>query len=85
MIIGSPDEVAEKLREVCVNLNVGHLMLLLQFGNMDRQLTLHNTELFAKRVMPQLRDLWDDEWENPWWPRPLPAAERSLPREVARS
>ena len=31
VIIGSPDEVAEQLREVAVNLNVGHLMLLLQY------------------------------------------------------
>ena len=36
VIIGSPDEVAEQLREVATNLNVGHLMLLLQFGNMKQ-------------------------------------------------
>ncbi len=39
VIIGSPDEVAEQLREVATNLNVGHLMLLLQFGNMSKDLT----------------------------------------------
>ena len=27
------------MREVAVNLNVGHLMLLLQFGNMSKDLT----------------------------------------------
>lgn len=80
VVIGSPDEVAEQLREVAHSLNVGQLMLLLQFGNMDRQLTGHNTELFAKRVMPQLRGLFEDEWENRWWPRPLP--ERAAPRGV---
>ena len=84
VIVGSPDEVAERLREVAVELNVGHLMLLLQFGNMDRRLTHHNTELFAKRVMPQLADLFDDEWEDAWWPAPMPAPERAEPREVAR-
>jgi alkanesulfonate monooxygenase SsuD/methylene tetrahydromethanopterin reductase-like flavin-dependent oxidoreductase (luciferase family) len=83
VIIGSPDEVADQLRQVATELRVGQLMLLLQFGDMDRQLTLHNTELFAKRVMPQLRDLWDDRWENPWWPRPLPASERAAVRERA--
>ncbi len=61
-----------------------HLMRRLQFGDMDRQLTLHNTELFAKRVMPQLADLFDDEWEDAWWPAPMPAPERAEPREVAR-
>ena len=75
VIVGSPDEVAEQLREVAVNLNVGHLMLLLQFGNMDRQLTMYNTELFAKRVLPQLSDLFDDAWQDRWWPQSLPAAE----------
>ncbi len=82
VIVGSPDEVAERLREVATTLNVGQLMLLLQFGNMGRDLTFHNTELFAKKVMPQLTGLWDDEWENRWWPRPLPAGERVQPREV---
>jgi alkanesulfonate monooxygenase SsuD/methylene tetrahydromethanopterin reductase-like flavin-dependent oxidoreductase (luciferase family) len=82
VIVGSPDEVAEQLREVATELRVGHLMLLLQFGNMGRQLTLHNTELFAKRVMPQLRDLFDAEWEDAWWPRPLPPERRAPPREA---
>ena len=74
VIIGSPDEVAEQLREVATTLNVGHLMLLLQYGCMDKQLTQYNTRLFAERVMPQLRDLFA-EWEDRWWPHPLPAAE----------
>ncbi len=80
VVIGSPDEVAEKLREVAVNLNVGQLMLLLQYGNMSKELTFHNTELFAKRVMPQLRGLFENEWENRWWPKPLPRDERAVVR-----
>jgi hypothetical protein len=76
--------VAERLRDVAVSLNVGHLMLLMQFGNMDRQLTQYNTELFAKRVLPQLGSLFDDEWEDHWWPRALPAAEAVQPRELRR-
>jgi hypothetical protein len=52
---------------------------------MSKQLTLHNTELFAKRVMPQLRGLWDDRWENRWWPSALASEERVRPREVART
>jgi alkanesulfonate monooxygenase SsuD/methylene tetrahydromethanopterin reductase-like flavin-dependent oxidoreductase (luciferase family) len=83
VLVGSPDEVAEQLRQVALELNVGQLMLLLQFGNMSRQLTLHNTELFAKRVMPQLADLFDDRWENAWWPRPLAPVSRALPEREA--
>ena len=70
VIVGSPDEVAEQLREVAINLNVGHLMLLLQFGNMSKDLTRYNTQMFSERVMPQLTDLFTD-WEDKWWPRPM--------------
>ena len=84
VIVGSPDEVADKLRQVAVNLNVGQMMLLLQFGNMSKDLTLHNTELFARRVSPQISSLFDDRWENRWWPRPLPAEQRSEPRIAVR-
>lgn len=68
VVIGSPDEVAETLRTVCKEMNVGHLMLLLHFGNMSAQLTRYNTDLFAQKVLPQIRDLFEDEWEDKWWP-----------------
>ena len=74
IVIGSPDEVAEQLKEVATSLNVGHLMLLLQFGNMSKDLTRYNTKLFAEKVMPQLKDLFS-EWEDRWWPQPM---ERNL-------
>ena len=83
VIIGSPDEVASRLREVATDLNVGNLMLLLQYGNMDRDLTMYNTKLFAERVKPQLADLFDDEWENHWWPKPLAADLRQAPMPAA--
>ena len=76
VIIGSPDEVAAQLREVATDLNVGHLMLLLQFGNMSKDLAQYNTRLFAERVMPQLRDVFA-EWEDRWWPQPMPGAARA--------
>jgi len=70
VIIGSPDEVAAQLKEVATNLNVGHLMLLCQFGNMGKDLAKHNTKLFAERVMPQVADTFS-EWEDRWWPQPM--------------
>ena len=70
VIIGSPDEVAAQLRQVATNLNVGHLMLLMQFGNMGKDLAKYNTKLFAEKVMPQLTDIFS-EWEDRWWPRPM--------------
>jgi alkanesulfonate monooxygenase SsuD/methylene tetrahydromethanopterin reductase-like flavin-dependent oxidoreductase (luciferase family) len=70
VIIGSPDEVADRLRQVAQDLNVGHLMLLLQFGNMGKDLAAYNTRLFAEKVMPQLADVFS-EWEDRWWPQPM--------------
>jgi alkanesulfonate monooxygenase SsuD/methylene tetrahydromethanopterin reductase-like flavin-dependent oxidoreductase (luciferase family) len=70
VIIGSPDEVADRLRQVAKDLNVGHLMLLLQFGNMGKDLAAYNTKLFAEKVMPQLTNVFS-EWEDRWWPQPI--------------
>ena len=81
VIAGDPDQVAERIREVCVNLNVGHLMLLCQFGNMSTELAKYNTKLYAEKVMPQIKDLFDDQWQDRWWPQPL--AERAVPRNLA--
>jgi len=81
VVVGTPDEVAEQLREAATSLNVGHLMLLQQFGNMNKALTTYNTRLFAEAVAPKLRGLFS-EWDDPWWPRPLPAAQREAPAPV---
>ena len=76
VIVGSPDDVAEQLREVATNLNVGHLMLLLQYGNMGKELTRYNTRMFAEKVMPKLRDIHAG-WDDRWWPKPMNTAERA--------
>jgi alkanesulfonate monooxygenase SsuD/methylene tetrahydromethanopterin reductase-like flavin-dependent oxidoreductase (luciferase family) len=77
VIAGSPATVRERLREAITMLNVGHLMVLCQFGNLDKERTRKNTELFAKEVMPHLRDMWS-EWEDHWWPKPM--AMRAAPQ-----
>jgi alkanesulfonate monooxygenase SsuD/methylene tetrahydromethanopterin reductase-like flavin-dependent oxidoreductase (luciferase family) len=76
LVIGSPDEVVEQIDELATNLHVGNLMLLLQFGNMSKQLTLYNTKLFAERVMPKLHGKFAD-YEHRWWPKPMDAALRA--------
>ena len=84
VIIGGPDEVAEQLRQVATDLNVGHLLLLLQFGNMDKELAQYNTRLFSEKVMPSLASLFDDRWEDRWWPNAMPPESRAQPRAEAR-
>ncbi len=81
VIIGTPDQVAERLREVVTELRFGHLMLLLQFGNMSKDLANYNTSLYAEQVAPQLADLWPD-WEDKWWPKPMPVADRAAPDPI---
>jgi alkanesulfonate monooxygenase SsuD/methylene tetrahydromethanopterin reductase-like flavin-dependent oxidoreductase (luciferase family) len=76
VIVGSPKDVAEQLEHVAKTLNVGHLMLLLQYGNMSKELTKYNTKLFADQVMPKLKPLFS-EWENRWWPQPMERAARA--------
>jgi hypothetical protein len=51
-------------------------MLLLQFGNMSKELAKYNTQLFAEKVMPRMKDLFS-EWEDRWWPQPMANAERA--------
>jgi len=78
VIIGSPDEVVEQLTQVATDLNVGHLMLLLQFGNMGKELAKYNTRLFAEKVMPRLKHIHAD-WQDEWWPQPMASTERAAP------
>jgi alkanesulfonate monooxygenase SsuD/methylene tetrahydromethanopterin reductase-like flavin-dependent oxidoreductase (luciferase family) len=83
VVIGSPDEVADQLRAIAEEMNIGNMLLLLQFGNMSRELTMYNTKLFAERVMPQLTGLFENEWEHKWWPKPLQKGVKAQPRAVA--
>jgi alkanesulfonate monooxygenase SsuD/methylene tetrahydromethanopterin reductase-like flavin-dependent oxidoreductase (luciferase family) len=70
VIAGSPDTVAERLREACTGLRVGNVIALLQIGSMPHELTKRNITLYAKEVMPKVRDMWADEgWEHRWWPQ----------------
>ncbi len=73
VVIGTPDDVVEQIREVATSLHVGQLMPLLHFGNMSKETTFLNTRLFAEKVMPKLKGLFG-EYQDHWWPRPLASA-----------
>ncbi|HEY3241317.1 MAG TPA: LLM class flavin-dependent oxidoreductase [Acidimicrobiia bacterium] len=73
VIAGSPATVRDKLAEAVRNLRVGNLMVLMHMGSMPHELTKKNIRLFATEVLPGLSDIWDDEWENHWWPERLRA------------
>ena len=70
IIIGSPDEVVEQIGEVATNLNVGHLMLLMQFGNMSKELTQVQHQAVRREGDAEAEDMFS-EWEHRWWPKPM--------------
>jgi hypothetical protein len=55
-------------------------MMLLQFGNMNKELAKYNTRMFAEKVLPKLRHV-HSEWEDRWWPEPMEQKERAAPSE----
>jgi hypothetical protein len=77
VIGGSAGSVVDQLKEAVKNLRVGNLMVLLHIGSMPHELTLKNIEMFAREVKPHLADIWDDQWENHWWPERLKAKKQA--------
>ncbi len=71
VIVGSAKTVREQLHDGVKRLRIGHLLALLHFGSMPHELCKKNIELFCRDVLPHLQDLWDDEWEDRWWPQRL--------------
>jgi len=56
LILGTPDQVIEKLRYVRDLLGVGHMCLWAQDGYMTHDDTVRCIELMGKEVLPALRD-----------------------------
>jgi alkanesulfonate monooxygenase SsuD/methylene tetrahydromethanopterin reductase-like flavin-dependent oxidoreductase (luciferase family) len=72
VVVGSPATVRDKLQAMIKRLNVGHLMVVLQFGSMPHKQAVKNIELFGREVLPHLQGIWQDGgWENHWWPQRL--------------
>ena len=74
VVAGTAAEVADKLEHYVREMNAGHLMVMMQLGSMPKELTKENIDAFSEGVMPRLRPLFEDEWENRWWPERLRAA-----------
>ena len=62
-----PDTVRERLEASITDLRFGHLLCLIQIGNMSDELVRMNTSLFADKVLPGLRGRWPG-YEDRWWP-----------------
>ena len=77
IVAGNPKQVTEQLNDMADALNVGHLMLLLHFGDLKKETVLYNTRRFAQEVARALRSRFDD-WEDRWWPKSPAPAPRTL-------
>jgi len=84
VVVGSPATVRERLADMAKRLNVGHLMVVLQFGSMPHEMAMENIDLFGREVLPHLQNVWaDDDWEHHWWPKKLGATPvRDVPAGV---
>lgn len=81
IVAGSPDSVAAQIEKVIDTLKVGHLVCLLHFGDMPNDLCRYSTQMFADKVMPQMRSKWAG-YEDHWYPKAMPLEDRAEPRTV---
>jgi alkanesulfonate monooxygenase SsuD/methylene tetrahydromethanopterin reductase-like flavin-dependent oxidoreductase (luciferase family) len=79
VIAGNPDDVAEQLDRLADDLRVGHLMCGLQMGSMPRDEVMYNTQMFAEKVAPKLRNKFS-EFEDRWSPKGMTGT-RAVPIE----
>jgi alkanesulfonate monooxygenase SsuD/methylene tetrahydromethanopterin reductase-like flavin-dependent oxidoreductase (luciferase family) len=68
IIAGTPERVEQRVRAMCEELRVGHLITALHMGDLDEETATMNNHLFGTKVMPKLRDLFEDE-EDRWTPK----------------
>jgi alkanesulfonate monooxygenase SsuD/methylene tetrahydromethanopterin reductase-like flavin-dependent oxidoreductase (luciferase family) len=68
VIGGGPATVAQRLRELMLEVRAGRLVCLMQVQSMPTELAKHNLRLFAQEVLPLIEGLWDDRYVDRWWP-----------------
>jgi alkanesulfonate monooxygenase SsuD/methylene tetrahydromethanopterin reductase-like flavin-dependent oxidoreductase (luciferase family) len=56
-IWGRPEEVVEKLKAMVERFDVGSFIIYTQFGDMPFDVGRDNYELFARKVLPHLKDI----------------------------
>ncbi|HKS18847.1 MAG TPA: LLM class flavin-dependent oxidoreductase [Bradyrhizobium sp.] len=68
VIGGGPDTVAQQLKHLMTSMRAGRLIILMQLQSMPTEVAKKNLKLFAEKVLPQIENLWDDKYEDRWWP-----------------
>src|SRR5690606_25471548 len=76
-LVGTPDQVADKIRHLYETTGVGNLILMNQAGEMTSNEVRDSLLLFHEKVMPSVRDLgtsWEDDdtsWRTDTDTRPV--------------
>ena len=70
IVAGTPKQVSEQLEHVIKDLHIGHLMILNQFGSIPHSMAMDNIRMTSQKVLPNLRHIWQGEWEDKWWIHP---------------
>ena len=78
IIAGSPDTVRQQIEELIKKLRVGHVLLGCQIGSSPAELVNRATKLAGTHILPKLRHIFSD-FEDRWWPKPLPSSRRAVP------
>ena len=72
VIAGGPDTVREQTEHMIKELRLGTVFTLMHMGNMPDDKTRYSSQLFAEKVMPQLKNLWPEYADDDrWWPTPM--------------
>ena len=64
VVVGSPATVRDRLKQIAAETGLGTLVPNFSIGNVPHHLTRKSMELFAREVMPALRDMNVDEPEG---------------------
>ncbi len=84
IIAGGPDTVREQTEDMIKRLRLGTVFSLLHMGDMPDDKTRYSSQLFAEKVMPQLKNFWPElEGDDRWWPQGMP--NRVRPEETVAS
>ena len=84
VIAGSPDTVRERTEHMIKSLRVGCVFGLFHMGNMPDWKTRRSTQLFAEKVMPQLRNVWPEYADDDrFWIKPYAGRVRPEERSAA--
>jgi alkanesulfonate monooxygenase SsuD/methylene tetrahydromethanopterin reductase-like flavin-dependent oxidoreductase (luciferase family) len=54
-VVGTPQQVTQRLKEIIQRLGIGHLIFEAQYGGLPHDLTMRSIELTGKEVLPALR------------------------------